>query len=162
MMKDRAGALSRNLIKLINLFIIINIISPTPVGGQDSEGSDVGITEEEIAKFYTDTKIVSKGQFQERCSESVMQRRREATLSLGVEPSVGLGAALLIFIGVGVFAVGIAQAFQMERRYNLCTAVPLSAFILIKSSTHRSESTSTMTRIISTRLLMPEAKSPLV
>ena len=158
MMKDRAGALSWNLIKLINLFIIINIISPTPVGGQDSEGSDVGITEEEIAKFYTDTKIIGEGQDQQKCSESVMQRRREATLSLGVEPSVGLGAALLIFIGVGVFAVGIAQAFQMGRRY----AVPLLAIILVKSSTHRSESTSTTTQIISTRLLVPEVKSPLV
>ena len=55
-------------------------------------------------------------QEQERCSESVMQRRANTTISLGVESSVGLGAALLIFIGVGVFAVGIAQAFQMERR----------------------------------------------
>ena len=123
MMKHRATALSRNLIKLIKLFIIINVISPTPVGGHGTEGSSVGITEEEIAKFYTDTKIVSEGQEREKCSEKVMQRRREATLSLGVESSVGLGAALLIFIGVGVFAVGIAQAFQMERRYNLCTAV---------------------------------------
>ena len=129
MMKHRATALSWNLIKLIKLFIIINIITPTTVVGQGSEGSDVGISKEEIAKFYTDTKIVSKrpgeSQDQERCSESVMQRRANATVSLGVEPSVGLGAALLIFIGVGVFAVGIAQAFQMERRYNLCTAVLL-------------------------------------
>ena len=31
----------------------------------------------------------------------------------GVTPTVSLGAALLIFIGVGVFAVAIAQAFQM-------------------------------------------------
>ena len=119
MMKHRATALSRNLIKLSKLFIIINLISPTLVGGQSSEVSDVGITEKEIAKFYTDTKIVSEGQVTRRCSESVMQRRREATPSLGVESSVGLGAALLIFIGVGLFAVGIAQAFQMERRYDL-------------------------------------------
>ena len=33
--------------------------------------------------------------------------------TLGVEPTVGLGAALLIFIMVGVFAAGIAQGFQM-------------------------------------------------
>ena len=156
MMKHRARVLYWNLIKLTKLFIIINIISPTPVAGQGSEGSGVGISEEEIAKFYTDTKIVSEGQEQEKCSESVMQRRGNATRSLGVEPSVGLGAALLIFIGVGVFAVGIAQAFQMERRYNL------PAIILIKSSIHRSGSTSTTTRIISTQLLMREAKSPSV
>ena len=37
--------------------------------------------------------------------------------SLGVEPTVGLGAALLIFLGVGVFAAGIAQAFQMVRYF---------------------------------------------
>ena len=123
MMKHRARALCWDLIKLIKLIIIITVISPTPVGGQGSEVSDVGISEQEIAKFYTDTKIVSEGHEQEKCSEKVFQRRREATLSLGVESSVGLGAALLIFIGVGVFAVGIAQAFQMERRYNLCTAV---------------------------------------
>ena len=33
--------------------------------------------------------------------------------SVGVIPTVSLGAALLIFFGVGVFAAGIAQAFQM-------------------------------------------------
>ena len=114
-MRHRATALSRNIIKLIKLFIIITIISPRPVGGHGTEDFYVGISEEEIAKFYTDTKIVSEGHTLQRCSEAVMQRRREATPSLGVEPSVGLGAALLIFIGVGVFAVGIAQAFQMER-----------------------------------------------
>ena len=114
MMRHRAP-LSWNLIELLQLLIIIALICPEPVGGHDSEGSYVGVSEEEIAKFYTETKIVSEGQQQQRCSEAVMQRRREATPSLGVESSVGLGAALLIFIGVGVFAVGIAQAFQMER-----------------------------------------------
>ena len=159
-MKDRATG--RNLMKLMKIFIILAVISPRPVGGQDTQSSYVGVSQEEIAKFFTETKIVGEGRDPERCSEAVLQRRREATPSLGVESSVGLGAALLIFIGVGVFAVGIAQAFQMERRYNLCTAVPLSVIILIKSSTHRSESTSTTTRIISTRLLMPEVKSPSV
>ena len=33
--------------------------------------------------------------------------------SVGVIPTVSLGAALLIFFGVGMFAAGIAQAFQM-------------------------------------------------
>ena len=114
MMRHRAP-LSWNLIELLQLLIIIALICPEPVGGHGSEGSYVGVSEEEIAKFYTETKIVSEGQQQQRCSEAVMQRRREASPSLGVEPTVGLGAALLIFIGVGVFAVGIAQAFQMER-----------------------------------------------
>ena len=108
--------LSRNLIKL---FIIINVICPTPVGAHEKTDSSVGVSDEEIAKFYTETKIVGEGQEEEKCSESVMQRRATATPTLGVESSVGLGAALLIFIGVGVFAVGIAQAFQMERIISL-------------------------------------------
>ena len=33
--------------------------------------------------------------------------------TLGVEPTVGLGSALIIFLLVGVFAAGIAQAFQL-------------------------------------------------
>ena len=107
--------LSRNLIGLLQILVTFTLISPRLVGCETTEGSSVGLSEEEIAKFYTDTKIVSEGQHHQKCSEAVMQRRREATLSLGVESSVGLGAALLIFIGVGVFAVGIAQAFQMER-----------------------------------------------
>ena len=57
---------------------------------------------------------------QQRCAERVFESRRAATengkgYSLGVQPTVGLGAALLIFLGVGVFAAGIAQAFQMVR-----------------------------------------------
>merc|ERR1712165_479751 len=58
----------------------------------------------------------------EKCAERVFQSREAAKadgkkLSLGVEPTVGLGSALLIFLGVGVFAAGIAQAFQMVRKY---------------------------------------------
>ena len=36
----------------------------------------------------------------------------QGNYSLGVVPSVGLGSALIIFLFVGVFAAGIAQAFQ--------------------------------------------------
>lgn len=79
------------------------------------------ISAEEIAKYYTETKIVGDSDQQERCSEDVLRRRKKAkeegTISLGVTPTVGLGAALMIFLGVGVFAVGIAQAFQMVRKY---------------------------------------------
>jgi Na+/proline symporter len=35
----------------------------------------------------------------------------------GVQPTVNLGAALLIFLFVGVFAAGIAYAFQMVRKH---------------------------------------------
>ena len=41
--------------------------------------------------------------------------RREGRVTEGVTPTVSLAAALLIFLGVGVFAVLIAQAFQMVR-----------------------------------------------
>merc|ERR1719205_558149 len=56
------------------------------------------------------------------CSERVLASRRAAVangkkVSIGVEPTVSLGAALLIFFGVGVFAAGIAQAFQMVRKH---------------------------------------------
>ena len=88
MMRDRATALSQNLIKLIKFFIIITVISPRPVGGESTEVPDVGISQEEIAKFFTETRIVSEGQFQERCPETVIQRRREAIPTLGVESSV--------------------------------------------------------------------------
>ena len=75
----------------------------------------------EIEKYYTETKIVGDVNLQEQCSDDVLRRREKAredgTISLGVTPTVGLGAALLIFLGVGVFAVGIAQAFQMVRKF---------------------------------------------
>merc|ERR1719430_298908 len=51
------------------------------------------------------------------CSEKVLASRRSAQVTIGVEPTVGLGSALLIFLGVGVFAVVIAQTFQMVRKY---------------------------------------------
>ena len=61
---------------------------------------------------------IGMGKPQQKCAERVFQSRKAAEnggLSLGVQPTVGLGAALLIFLGVGVFAAGIAQAFQMVR-----------------------------------------------
>merc|ERR1719397_923481 len=62
------------------------------------------------------------GKEPQACSERVLASRRAAVangkkVSVGVEPTVGLGAALLIFLGVGVFAVVIAQTFQMVRKY---------------------------------------------
>merc|ERR1719305_1084314 len=56
------------------------------------------------------------------CSERVLASRRAAVangkkVSVGVEPTVGLGAATTIVLGVGIFAVVIAQAFQMVRKH---------------------------------------------
>ena len=52
------------------------------------------------------------------CSQVLSRReraRREGRITEGVTPTVSLAAALLIFLGVGVFAIIIAQAFQMVR-----------------------------------------------
>jgi hypothetical protein len=89
---------------------------------EDFEHGETAISPDRIAQFYTETLVQSANKEEQRCSESVFNARKEATangkkLSLGVKPTVGLGAALLIFLGVGIFAVGIAQAFQMVRKY---------------------------------------------
>jgi len=89
---------------------------------EDFEHPETSISPERIAQFYTETLVQSASKGEQRCSENVFKARKEATAdgklpSLGVQPTVGLGAALLIFLGVGVFAVGIAQAFQMVRKY---------------------------------------------
>merc|ERR1719201_2089286 len=52
-----------------------------------------------------------------KCSDRVLEARRTATITQGVKPTVSLQAALLIFLGVGIFAVFIAQTFQMVRKY---------------------------------------------
>ena len=85
---------------------------------EDFEHPETSISPERIAQFYTETLVQSASKEEQRCSENVFKARKEATAngklpSLGVQPTVGLGAALLIFLGVGLFAVGIAQGFQM-------------------------------------------------
>merc|ERR1719431_1737283 len=88
----------------------------------DFEKGETTISKETVAKFYTETMVQGVGKEEQRCSENVFKARRDAVKdgkkpSVGVKPTVGLGAALLIFLGVGIFAVGIAQAFQMVRKY---------------------------------------------
>jgi len=76
------------------------------------------ISAERVAMFYSDKVIQGAGKTEQQCPERVFSSRDAVSqYSLGVEPTVGLGAALLIFLGVGVFAAGIAQAFQMVRKY---------------------------------------------
>ena len=73
------------------------------------------LSPEYINRFMTNNKIDGVGN-QEKCAKQVLefrQRFTNETRTLGVEPTVGLGAALLIFLMVGAFAAGIAQAFQM-------------------------------------------------
>ena len=85
---------------------------------EDFTPHEGGISPEIVAKFYTDSLVQSGATAQQKCSETVFKAREKAVSdgrkpSLGVEPTVGLGAALLIFLGLGTFAVSVAQAFQM-------------------------------------------------
>ena len=85
---------------------------------EDFSPHEGGISPERLAQFYTDSLVQSGEAAHKKCSEKVFKAREKAVSdgrkpSLGVQPTVGLGAALLIFLGVGTFAVGIAQAFQM-------------------------------------------------
>ena len=77
----------------------------------------------EKSKYFTEYKILGDGLPEEKCSDRVLKRREDArnngNITSGVTPTVSLGVALLIFIGVGVFAVGIAQAFQLVKILNL-------------------------------------------
>ena len=76
------------------------------------------VTERRAAAYFTEMMVQGVDKEPKACSERVLASRRAAVangkkVSVGVEPTVGLGAALLIFLGVGVFAVVIAQTFQM-------------------------------------------------
>jgi len=75
------------------------------------------------APYFTEYVIKSNkngDQEPQRCAQRVLDSRRLAkesnSIESGVKPTVGLGAALLIFLFVGVFAAGIAYAFQMVRK----------------------------------------------
>lgn len=78
------------------------------------------LSQKYIDEFYTETKVVGSAYPQdEKCDKMVLDFRANMAdkKTLGVIPTVSLSAALLIFVLVGVFAVGIAQAFQMVRKY---------------------------------------------
>jgi len=83
------------------------------------------LDEKTIQKYLTKNKILGKNQDgtrpTEQCNQMVFDKRNELKdnkkVTLGVEPTVGLGPALIIFLLVGVFAAGIAQAFQLVRKH---------------------------------------------
>ena len=78
-----------------------------------------------LAEFFTDTVITdatNDDTVAPKCADNVLRSREAVKLrgndsrpgwSLGVSPTVELGTALLIFAGVGVFAVVVAFLFQM-------------------------------------------------
>jgi len=102
----------------LGLVLVLNASQCTARGDfEDFVPVEGGVSPERVAEFYTETLVQSGLAEEQKCSEAVFKARARATPSLGVKPTVGLGAALLIFLGVGTFAVGIAQAFQMVRKY---------------------------------------------
>lgn len=88
-------------------------------GNIGTQNGPTSLTPEQIAEYFTEVKVTLPGEEVQRCPQRVLDERKKVAEnggpSLGVEPTVGLGAALLIFIFVGVFAAGIAQAFQLVR-----------------------------------------------
>ena len=111
-------AMERGL-RLIGVILLLAIVQTFGKGDfEDFNHAEHGISQKRISQYYTEVKVQGADKQPQKCSERVFQSRKAAQadgkkLSLGVEPTVGLGAALLIFLGVGVFAAGIAQAFQM-------------------------------------------------
>ena len=105
--------------RLVGFILLLAIVQTFGKGDfEDFNHGDHGISKERISQYYTEMKVQGAGKIDQKCAERVFQSRKAAQadgkkLSLGVQPTVGLGAALLIFLGVGVFAAGIAQAFQM-------------------------------------------------
>jgi hypothetical protein len=72
-------------------------------------------------RYYTDEKVQSASLPAEACAPRVLAERKRiaeaGTASLGVVPTVSLGSAMFIFVLVGCFAAGIAQTFQLVRKY---------------------------------------------
>jgi len=107
----------------LGLLVLLVVIQCNARGDlEDFNHDEKAISPERIAQFYTETLVQGAGKEEQRCSEAVFKAREKYSKhgkkpSLGVEPTVGLGSALLIFLGVGIFAVGIAQAFQMVRKH---------------------------------------------
>ena len=76
--------------------------------------------------YFTEMMVQSPSLEPAKCSDKVLEARKTATVTQGVKPTVSLQAALLIFLGVGIFAVFIAQAFQMVsyKMIKLANGVP--------------------------------------
>jgi len=85
--------------------------------GDDSPSSSLISKPATHSAYFTEMMVQSDSLEPAKCSDRVLEARRTATITQGVKPTVSLQAALLIFLGVGIFAVFIAQSFQMVRKY---------------------------------------------
>ena len=130
-MKSRLSGVRPWLAAAILLIVVIGLESPVEASGSFNDFDQTTISPLEKAKYFSDKKI-GVGADEEQCSERVYEFRKRVQENggptLGVEPTVGLGAALLIFLLVGTFAAGIAQAFQMVRTRTYKTLVSWSVF----------------------------------
>jgi len=102
------------------LLLVTAVIHSTT--GYDSQTDDNSASSLATSRHYTEMMVQGAGHPEQKCSDRVLASRKAAiangkTISVGVEPTVSLGAALLIFVGVGLFAVVIAQSFQMVRKH---------------------------------------------
>jgi len=99
---------------------IVAILATTQCLASDSDSPAASISnsaQTAHSAYFTEMVVQSDSLEPAKCSDRVLEARRTATITQGVKPTVSLQAALLIFLGVGIFAVFIAQAFQMVRKY---------------------------------------------
>ena len=68
-------------------------------------------------RYYTEQTVQSGETCDARVAAERERIKASSSATLGVIPTVSLGMAMLIFALVGTFAAGIAQAFQLVRRY---------------------------------------------
>ena len=105
--------------------------------GDDSSPSSSSLISKPAthSAYFTEMMVQSDSLEPAKCSDRVLEARRTATITQGVKPTVSLQAALLIFLGVGIFAVFIAQSFQMVSKSDIIKK--LAGMPLIHS--HRDE-----------------------
>ena len=117
MKRLKYATVSPIFILLSGLLLSINHENFATADGNMADFSEhTTLTPEYISKFYTDNQIDGQHNNPQKCAQQVLNFRKkfnETSRTLGVKPTVGLGAALLIFLLVGAFAAGIAQAFQL-------------------------------------------------
>ena len=92
---------------------LLAVLATTQCLANDDSSSPQSAAQVSHSAYFTEMMVQSPSLEPAKCSDKVLEARKTATVTQGVKPTVSLQAALLIFLGVGIFAVFIAQAFQM-------------------------------------------------
>ena len=95
---------------------LLAVLATTQCLANDDSSSPQSAAQVSHSAYFTEMMVQSPSLEPTKCSDKVLEARKTATVTQGVKPTVSLQAALLIFLGVGIFAVFIAQAFQMVSR----------------------------------------------